>query len=470
MFRETGALIRSVNHTYSSAGQLTQLTTPSGQAITCYYSNGKVTAISVNNTPLIALIAYDPFGPITQWTWGNGTQSSRTYDEDGYLTTNNDAGATNYTFNLDGSIATQTLDSSAPLNLTTGLQTFTNASTSNKLNSISGAVTRSYTYDSDGHTLSDGSRTFTYNVAGRLVTATNNSITTAYSYNALGQRVKKSNTNGTTYFAYDEAGHLLGEYDQQGNLIQELVWLGDIPVATIRTDQSSGSVGVFYIHTDHLNAPAKITRPSDNAIIWRWDHDPYGNGQPNEDPDGNGLSLVFNLRFPGQYYDAETGLNYNYFRDYDPTTGRYIESDPIGLAAGVNTYAYVGENPLSFFDPNGLDETKWDNTSGGRSRWDGPTNGNWGGKCWSGGQYSCDGHPIGKAPPTDSADRCYMHHDNCYDKCNGNKECLKACDSTLVKELKALSDDPKKWSERPRKGTEGDSARYRGWAIKYFGD
>jgi uncharacterized protein RhaS with RHS repeats len=68
---------------------------------------------------------------------------------------------------------------------------------------------------------------------------------------------------------------------------------------------------------------------------------------------------------------AETGLNQNYFRDYDSAVGRYVESDPTGLAAGVNTYAYVGANPLTFVDPDGLDETTWNNTAGGRSRWDG---------------------------------------------------------------------------------------------------
>jgi hypothetical protein len=166
---------------------------------------------------------------------------------------------------------------------------------------------------------------------------------------------------------------------------------------------------------------------------------------------------------------AETGLNQNWNRDYDPIVGRYVESDPIGLAAGVNTYAYVGANPLGFFDPNGLDQTIWDNTAGGRSpRWDGPTNGNWGGKCWSGGQYSCGGHPMGKAPPTDSGDVCYMHHDKCYDNCGGNTMCMAACDRTLVKELLRLPNDPTKWPMPPPKGTELDSFEYRLLALYLF--
>jgi RHS repeat-associated protein len=143
-----------------------------------------------------------------------------------------------------------------------------------------------------------------------------------------------------------------------GALIQEIVWLQDIPVASIRNNENNSGVGVFYIHTDHLGTPIKLTRSTDNAIVWRLDADPYGNGTPNEDPDGNGLFVEFNLGFPGQYRDKETGQLYNWNRYYDPQTGRYVTSDPIGLAGGLNTYAYAGGNPVMYADPMGLDYWK----------------------------------------------------------------------------------------------------------------
>ena len=67
-----------------------------------------------------------------------------------------------------------------------------------------------------------------------------------------------------------------------------------------------------------------------------------------------GTTVTNNLRLPGQYFDAETYLHYNYFRDYDPSLGRYVESDPIGLRGGLNTYSYVMNNPLKNIDINGL--------------------------------------------------------------------------------------------------------------------
>jgi RHS repeat-associated protein len=108
------------------------------------------------------------------------------------------------------------------------------------------------------------------------------------------------------------------------------------------------------VHTDHLNTPRRISRPSDNVVVWRWDSDPFGTTGANEDPDGDSNLFSYNLRFPGQYFDGETGLHYNYFRNYDPAIGRYAQSDPIGLAGGLDTYGYVAANPLGFVDPFGL--------------------------------------------------------------------------------------------------------------------
>ena len=91
------------------------------------------------------------------------------------------------------------------------------------------------------------------------------------------------------------------------------------------------------------------------TTVWRWDQqEPFGNNPADEDPDANSVAFELPLRLPGQRYDAETALHYNYFRDYDPSLGRYEESDPIGLMAGLNTYAYAHGNPLTLTDPLGL--------------------------------------------------------------------------------------------------------------------
>ncbi|MBC3931930.1 hypothetical protein H8K43_09625 [Undibacterium sp. CY22W] len=112
---------------------------------------------------------------------------------------------------------------------------------------------------------------------------------------------------------------------------------------------------VFDIHTDHLNTPRVITDSNGNPV-WRWDSAPFGETLPDENPQktGSTRNFVFNLRFAGQYFDRETNLHYNYFRDYDPQTGRYIQSDPIGLQGGINTYGYVAGNPVGLIDPMGL--------------------------------------------------------------------------------------------------------------------
>jgi RHS repeat-associated protein len=111
---------------------------------------------------------------------------------------------------------------------------------------------------------------------------------------------------------------------------------------------------LYYVHADHLDTPRAIA-DEQNRIVWRWDNtDPFGANAPDEDPDGDGQRFVFNLRFPGQYFDRETWLHYNLARDYSPEIGRYIQSDPIGLRGGPNTFSYADQNPVLRTDPSGL--------------------------------------------------------------------------------------------------------------------
>lgn len=143
-----------------------------------------------------------------------------------------------------------------------------------------------------------------------------------------------------------------GAYNFQWKMLREgFAWFG---ASSTNVAVAVGPIQdrVHYIHADHLNTPRVITNAS-QQIVWRHDQaEPFGNNPPDENPSGLG-AFEFPLRFPGQYFDRETNLHYNYYRDYDPSIGRYAESDPIGLLGGLNTYAYVDGNPLSWFDPDG---------------------------------------------------------------------------------------------------------------------
>lgn len=118
----------------------------------------------------------------------------------------------------------------------------------------------------------------------------------------------------------------------------------------------------YVVHSDHLNTPRKLTNAS-GQTVWQWPYSAFGDELPTTAENGfmaPGTGAVidapvtFNLRYPGQYYDKESGLHYNYFRSYDPRTGRYTQPDPIGLDGGWNRFGYADQNPLSFGDLKGL--------------------------------------------------------------------------------------------------------------------
>lgn len=394
----------STSYAYNAAGQVTSITYPSGRILTVSYLNGQPASVSLakdsgsTTQPLVSQIQWAPFGAPSSWQWhmGAGLKAhERLTDNYGRLVRYTLGGMVRdvsydaadrivqYT-HLDvaagaATPATQALDQSfgydeldrltsittasagwsigydangnrTSVTLNGATRDYTTSATSNRLDAITNPA-RSFGYDAMGNTLSDtAGYTATYALDGRLTTLLKDGVTTTYAYDAAGQRVAKTVGNQRKLFVYDLEGRVLGEYGGDGSPLMEYVWLGDQPLAVFQP-LSQTDDKVYYIHTDHLNTPRLLLEPT-GAVRWRWLADPFGVALAEDNPSGYGV-VNFNLRFPGQYFDKESGLHYNYFRDYDASTGRYVQSDPIGLAGGLNTYLYVAGDPVSLLDPDG---------------------------------------------------------------------------------------------------------------------
>ena len=202
-------------------------------------------------------------------------------------------------------------------------------------------------------------RDMVYNDVGRLYQLIEaGTLKAEYLYNDSGQRTRKTVYQGDgisidsiTIYHYDQQGYLITETTETGALIKDYIWQQGLhPVAQIDASMPAQagmpSEGIIYLHTDHL-LTNRLATDATREVIWRWEGEAFGNT-----PASGSVSV--NLRFPGQYYDAETNLHYNHFRYYDPELGRYITSDPIGIIGGMNTYGYVYQNPIMYYDPDGL--------------------------------------------------------------------------------------------------------------------
>ncbi|GLQ98663.1 RHS repeat-associated core domain-containing protein [Dyella mobilis] len=382
-------------YSLTPAGRLASITYPSGTVVSyARDGDGRITSVAVSipgggGATVASNVTYLPFGPVTGYTLGNGQIISRSYDADYRLTDLTSSSiALHYARDVMGDIvalgsspgANPALETYAydPLYRLTGifesagntLESVTYNQSGDRLVKTGSALgTGQYSYNSGTHQLNaignsvrtvdaDGNTTavseaagtygFGYDARDRLtVVQLAGGTVGTYIYNAFGQRISKLVNGNASRFDYNQAGQLLSEY---GATNRDYVWMDGVPVANI--DNPGSAATLAYVISDQLNTPRVVTN-SVGSVVWQW---PY-QGNPWGELTPTSSNYTYNLQFPGQYSDQESILSNNYFRDYDSSSGRYIQSDPLGLAGGNNTYAYVANNPLSATDPRGQDDT-----------------------------------------------------------------------------------------------------------------
>jgi RHS repeat-associated protein len=301
------------------------------------------------------VLAYDAMNRLTNWT-DTYTQTPAAG------TTINTTATAAYTWDKNNNRQSSLLNQSSQVNtqaatttnntqtLTYGVGNRLNKNTTTRLvGTVANNTHQAIIIDAAGNITNDGIRQYRYTAGNQLSSILVNNITTQYTYDMNNRRVSKiSGTNNTAYIYAEDIGDgstalsatsLLGEYTATAT--KEYVYLGDTPIAVVQAGN------ILTIQTDHLDTPRQLT-DNTKKVVWNWAYSAFGENQPT-----NINNTVFNLRYPGQYYDAESKLHYNINRYYDPATGRYTQSDPIGLSGGINTYIYVGGNNIKNSDPTG---------------------------------------------------------------------------------------------------------------------
>jgi len=396
----------TVQYGYDRNGQMTSITLPSGRLVSFARApDGLITGVTTTppggtSQAIASNVSYLPFGPLQALTYGNGLTLTRSYDQNAWLTRIQVAGRLDLTFgrNETGQLTSVTdnastgrgasfgysdsgrlttasgpwggdvyaydaagnrTDKARTVGGTTSHETPILASVSNQVSQVQdggGGTLRSLTYRTGGD-LAQAAFTggptylYQYNARKRLSVVKKDGTDAAwYGYDYAGHRVWRSvfgTTTTQTHYVFDEQGHLLAEHDgATGAVLREYVWLDDLPVALV--DSTSGTAQTYFIHAGQIDEPLVMTDAA-QAKVWDAYVEPFGQAQVFGTP-----SAGLDARLPGQWAQAESGLFQNWNRDYDPSLGRYIEADPLGIDAGQNVYAYANETPLDLLDPMGL--------------------------------------------------------------------------------------------------------------------
>jgi RHS repeat-associated protein len=399
----TGITTLNTYYAFDAGNNVSSITYPTGTVVAYGRdSMGRVTGVTAqppgfgSPSNVATGITYEPFGPVTGLTYGNGITGTYSYDNDYRPTSRVDAGSATimnlaYTYDADDNVKTitdsvnaansQSMDYDALDRLSdatsgtggygawswtwdkdhnvtkqtiagTATNFYLNTGTSQLQKWVTGSTTTNVTTTAAGNInlLKVGStttETLTYNAANEMDSATATGIAT-YAYDLFGRRLEKSPYGGNTIL-YDWAGFstLLSENDLNSNQA-DYIYLGGRPIGEV--NPATGAI--YYTHTDLLGTPQDLTNGS-QAVSWSATYRPFGDTQTVT------TGLVQNLRFRGQQYDSETAYHNNGFRVYSPQITRYPMADPIGLAGGINPYQYVQGNPYKRVDLQG---TFWPET------------------------------------------------------------------------------------------------------------
>jgi RHS repeat-associated protein len=325
---------------YNPFGSARGLETGSGGRVgNRFDENGDLKVIN-SGRPMQQLYRYDGNRNLLSILASNHTRYNRQYSYDPLnrlLSANTVFGKSDYTYDDVGNRLSRTINGR--------VDTYTYQPGTNRLAQVTGANPEAFSYDDNGNITDIDSMEFVYNQNNRLIRVEDGSVILAeYTYNGFGQRLIKQVDGIETIFHYDFDGNIIAESEADGSMTAEYLYVDQSRMAVV--DSSTGKL--YFYHNNYLGTPIMMTDDT-GTVVWEGDYRPFGEASVNPKS-----SVVNNFRFSGQYSDEETGLHYNYHRYYDPTTGRYLTPDPIGLEGGINLFVYSENNPINLVDPWGL--------------------------------------------------------------------------------------------------------------------